>query len=75
MLVFWVLISYIYSGSSFMISAIFYPIGVFPYSCYSPMNNYMIFNDSQGIYTYTFEAEKKVWLFFKETFVLLINMS
>jgi len=27
--------------------------------CYKPMNNYTIFNDSQGIYTYTFEAEKK----------------
>lgn len=27
--------------------------------CYAPMNNYTIFNDSQGVYTYTFEAEKK----------------
>lgn len=28
-------------------------------SCASPMNNYMVFNDVDGIYTYTFEAEKK----------------
>lgn len=27
--------------------------------CYKPMNNYIIFNDSQGVYTYVFEAEKK----------------
>ena len=60
MLVFGIIISFIYSGSSYMIGAIFYLILVFPNSCYSPMNNYMIFNDSQGIYTYTFEAEKKV---------------
>ncbi|CAG0896987.1 unnamed protein product [Darwinula stevensoni] len=28
-------------------------------SCCSTLNNYMVFNDSEGIYTYTFEAEKK----------------
>ncbi|GAB0100855.1 Nedd8-activating enzyme E1 catalytic subunit [Sergentomyia squamirostris] len=28
-------------------------------SCYEPLNNYMVFNDSDGIYTYTYEAEKK----------------
>ncbi|KAL3853182.1 hypothetical protein ACJMK2_016747 [Sinanodonta woodiana] len=28
-------------------------------SCYLPLNNYMNFNDTEGIYTYTFEAEKK----------------
>jgi len=28
-------------------------------SCYPPMNNYLMFNDAQGIYTYTFEAERK----------------
>ena len=29
-------------------------------SCCQPLNNYMVFNDSDGLYTYTFEAEKKV---------------
>lgn len=28
-------------------------------SCSLPLNNYMNFNDTEGIYTYTFEAEKK----------------
>jgi len=28
-------------------------------ACYAPIQNYMIFNDSQGVYTYVFEAEKK----------------
>ncbi|KAG8181183.1 hypothetical protein JTE90_010955 [Oedothorax gibbosus] len=28
-------------------------------SCYNPLNNYMVFNDIDGIYTYTFEAERK----------------
>ncbi|GJQ82570.1 hypothetical protein Trydic_g13023 [Trypoxylus dichotomus] len=28
-------------------------------SCCVPMNNYMVFNDVDGIYTYTYEAEKK----------------
>ncbi|WAR24989.1 UBA3-like protein [Mya arenaria] len=28
-------------------------------SCCMPLNNYMNFNDTEGIYTYTFEAEKK----------------
>uniref|UniRef100_A0A2L2YIB2 NEDD8-activating enzyme E1 catalytic subunit n=1 Tax=Parasteatoda tepidariorum TaxID=114398 RepID=A0A2L2YIB2_PARTP len=28
-------------------------------SSYTPLNNYMVFNDIDGIYTYTFEAEKK----------------
>eukprot|EP00795_Rhopilema_esculentum_P001924 gene1924-16435_t len=28
-------------------------------SCYSLMKNYMIFNDTQGIYSYTFETERK----------------
>ncbi|XP_076820354.1 NEDD8-activating enzyme E1 catalytic subunit-like [Clavelina lepadiformis] len=27
-------------------------------SCGAPMNNYMVFNDADGVYTYTFEAEK-----------------
>ena len=27
-----------------------------------PLNNYMNFNDTEGIYTYTFEAERKVYL-------------
>lgn len=28
-------------------------------NCYSSLNNYMIFNDVDGIYTYTYEAERK----------------
>lgn len=28
-------------------------------SCCMPLNNYMVFNDVDGIYTYTYEAEKK----------------
>lgn len=28
-------------------------------NCYEPLNNYMVFNDTDGIYTYTYEAEKK----------------
>lgn len=28
-------------------------------SCCVPMNNYMVFNDVDGIYTYTYEPEKK----------------
>lgn len=29
-------------------------------SCYEPLNNYMVFNDVDGIYTYNFESERKV---------------
>ena len=29
------------------------------YSCSKPMQNFMVFNDTDGVYTYTFEAEKK----------------
>lgn len=28
-------------------------------SCYESLNNYMMFNDVDGIYTHTFEAERK----------------
>ncbi|XP_030624023.1 NEDD8-activating enzyme E1 catalytic subunit isoform X1 [Chanos chanos] len=28
-------------------------------SCYIPLNNYLVFNDVDGLYTYTFEAERK----------------
>ena len=28
-------------------------------SCANPLNNYMVFNDSNGIYTYAYEAERK----------------
>lgn len=28
-------------------------------SCYESLNNYMIFNDVDGIYTYNFESERK----------------
>ncbi len=27
-------------------------------SCADPLNNYMVYNDSEGIYTYAYEAEK-----------------
>ncbi len=29
-------------------------------SAYVPLNNYLVFNDVDGLYTYTFEAERKV---------------
>lgn len=34
----------------------------YPYldSAYIPLNNYLVFNDVDGLYTYTFEAERKV---------------
>ena len=28
-------------------------------SCSKPLQNYLVFNDTDGVYTYTFEAEKK----------------
>ena len=28
-------------------------------SCANPLNNYLVFNDSNGIYTYAYEAERK----------------
>lgn len=28
-------------------------------SCYETLNNYMVFNDSDGVYTYKYEAERK----------------
>lgn len=31
-----------------------------PNSAYVPLNNYLVFNDVDGLYTYTFEAERKV---------------
>ena len=34
----------------------------FVISCSKPMQNYMVFNDVEGIYTYTFEYERKVYL-------------
>lgn len=30
------------------------------YSAYVPLNNYLVFNDVDGLYTYSFEAERKV---------------
>ncbi len=33
---------------------------LFLFSCSQPLSNYMNFNDTEGIYTYTFEAEKRV---------------
>jgi hypothetical protein len=32
----------------------------FHHSAYIPLNNYLVFNDVDGLYTYTFEAERKV---------------
>ena len=40
-------------------SLIFYT-SFFTCSCSKPLQNYMVFNDTEGVYTYTFEAEKKV---------------
>ena len=36
----------------------------FPYdtSCSKPLQNYMVFNDTDGVYTFAFEAEKNVSL-------------
>lgn len=28
-------------------------------SCFNPLNNYMVFNDADGLYSYTFEAERR----------------
>lgn len=33
---------------------------IYHYSAYIPLNNYLVFNDVDGLYTYTFEAERKV---------------
>jgi hypothetical protein len=33
---------------------------IFTFSCCLPLNNYMNFSDIDGIYTYAFEAMKKV---------------
>lgn len=30
------------------------------FSCSKPLQNYMVFNDTDGVYTYTFEYERKV---------------
>ena len=30
-------------------------------SAYIPLNNYLVFNDVDGLYRYTFEAERVVW--------------
>uniref|UniRef100_A0A671QRB4 NEDD8-activating enzyme E1 catalytic subunit n=1 Tax=Sinocyclocheilus anshuiensis TaxID=1608454 RepID=A0A671QRB4_9TELE len=32
---------------------------LFSFSAYIPLNNYLVFNDVDGLYTYTFEAERK----------------
>lgn len=40
---------------------------IFLSSAYIPLNNYLVFNDVDGLYTHAFEAEKKVcriFLFF-----------
>lgn len=34
------------------------------FSAYIPLNNYLVFNDVDGLYTYTFEAERKVSFLF-----------
>ena len=33
---------------------------VFNTSCSKPLQNYMVFNDTDGVYTFAFEAEKNV---------------
>lgn len=37
------------------------------FSVYETLNNYMVFNDVDGIYTYTFEVEKKVSVSFQNS--------
>lgn len=32
----------------------------------------MVFNDTDGVYTYTFEAEKKVWHLYCAIFMIII---
>lgn len=44
-----------------MHQTISYHVTVSICSAYIPLNNYMVFNDVDGLYTYTFEAERKVW--------------
>ena len=39
------------------------PVNWLCFSCCLPLNNYMNFSDIEGIYTYTFEAEKKVCVY------------
>ena len=33
---------------------------VHAHSCSKPLQNYLVFNDVEGVYTYAFEYEKKV---------------
>lgn len=47
-----------------------------PCSAYIPLNNYLVFNDVDGLYTYTFEAERKVSsAFFVCLFFLYIHVA
>lgn len=32
------------------------------FSCSKPLQNYMVFNDTDGVYSYTFEYERKASL-------------
>lgn len=43
----------------------------FHYSAYIPLNNYLVFNDVDGLYTYTFEAERKVSIILLKTFSIM----
>lgn len=43
----------------------------FHYSAYIPLNNYLVFNDVDGLYTYTFEAERKVSSILMKTFLTM----
>ena len=44
-------------------------------SACTPMNNYCVFNDSDGIYTYTYEQEKKVRMRVNHTFLVNFSLS
>ena len=39
-------------------------------SAYIPLNNYLVFNDVDGLYTYTFEAERKVSILMKNFLIM-----
>lgn len=43
---------------------------LFSFSAYIPLNNYLVFNDVDGLYTYTFEAERKVMMIFSIFFFI-----
>lgn len=41
------------------LAASHYPESPLPHSCCPPLNNYVVFNDVDGVYTHAFEYERK----------------